>query len=53
MIILDEQDAGLQPQVEALGLASRVTNTVMITLENRVELAQRCLELLSDLNDAR
>ena len=51
--ILDEQDAAMKRDVEQLGLVSAVTNTVMATLEDRVRLAQSCLELLDSLNEGR
>jgi len=47
--ILDEKDLGLKPDIEALGLAAHVTNTVMVTLEDRVNLAGSCLDFLQTL----
>ncbi len=49
--ILDDQDLALKPDIEALGLASHVTRTVMVTLEDRVSLAQACLDLLQTLRE--
>jgi len=48
--ILDEADDSLAAEVENLGLTTLVTNTVMVTLEDRVKLAGRCLELLREIN---
>jgi len=44
--ILDRADADLVTQIESLGMRTEVTNTVMVTPEDRVELARRCLDLL-------
>lgn len=51
--MLDEQDAALKPEVEALGLLCGVTNTLMVSLEDRVRLARRCLELILELHEIR
>lgn len=48
-LVLDEQDAALAPEVEALGLGTRVCNTLMLDLEDRRRLAGACLELLQGL----
>jgi LPPG:FO 2-phospho-L-lactate transferase len=48
--ILDNADDSLATEVESLGLATRVTNTVMVTLEDRVKLAGRCLDLLREID---
>ena len=41
--ILDEQDRLLAPEVEALGVSTIVTNTVMVTLQDRIDLANQVL----------
>jgi LPPG:FO 2-phospho-L-lactate transferase len=47
--ILDTEDEGLKPEVEGLGLRAGVTNTVMVSLEDRVQLAQFCLDFIERL----
>jgi len=47
--VLDLQDAALQPEVEALGMAVTVTQTVMKTLDDRIQLARSCLQFLPQL----
>lgn len=47
--VLDEQDRGLKQEVEALGFATIVTNTVMVTLQDRIELARTVLEFASEI----
>jgi len=47
--ILDSVDAQLSPQIEALGMRCRVTNTVMLSLDDRVGLARQCLDLAGEL----
>jgi LPPG:FO 2-phospho-L-lactate transferase len=44
--VLDSQDAELSSEIEALGLKISVTQTVMETLSDRVNLAKACLDLL-------
>jgi LPPG:FO 2-phospho-L-lactate transferase len=48
--ILDTEDAGLKPQVEALGIEAVVTNTVMVSLDDRVNLARCCLDFIERLD---
>jgi len=48
--ILDRVDAGLVAEVESLGMRTRVINTVMVTLEDRIELARECLDLLNSFD---
>ncbi len=50
--ILDEKDADLADQVTGLGFSTIVTNTVMVTLHDRTELAARTLEFASALEAA-
>jgi LPPG:FO 2-phospho-L-lactate transferase len=42
--IIDEQDRALSASVEALGLETIVTNTVMVTLQDRINLANESLK---------
>lgn len=51
--ILDTQDAASEADIEALGIASHVTQTVMVTVEDRVQLANACLEFVSQLSQSR
>jgi LPPG:FO 2-phospho-L-lactate transferase len=48
--ILDRADSELQTDIESLGMRARVSNTVMVTLEDRVELARQCLDFLDSLH---
>jgi len=50
--ILDTEDAALKAEIEDLGLPVEVTNTVMVSLEDRVRLAQTCLDLAQKLGRA-
>jgi LPPG:FO 2-phospho-L-lactate transferase len=47
--VLDEQDRQLQQEVEALGYATIVTNTVMVTLQDRIELAGTVLDFANEI----
>ncbi len=47
--VLDNQDIAHSDEVEALGMEVAVTQTVMETLDDRVKLAQVCLDLLGQL----
>jgi len=49
--MLDSQDSAEQSAVEELDMVSDIANTVMITLEDRIQLAQRCLDLLDKVNE--
>ena len=44
--VLDRQDAGLADEIEAPGMKVAVTQTVMESLDDRVKLAQVCLDAL-------
>lgn len=46
--VLDREDAGQQENLPQ-GLAVKVCNTLMITLEDRIGLARDCLELAADM----
>jgi LPPG:FO 2-phospho-L-lactate transferase len=48
--VLDQQDASLQAGIESLGLGVVCTQTVMKTLDDRVTLAQNCLDFLQQLD---
>jgi len=47
--VLDIEDSALTTEVEALGLASTVTQTVMKTLDDRINLGRICLEFIDQL----
>lgn len=47
--VLDQIDADLAPTIEALGVAVLVTNTVMRSLQDRIDLAQQTLALAAGL----
>ncbi len=47
--VLDNADAGLVPEVEALGLATIVTPSVMVTLRDKTELARAVLAFAESL----
>jgi LPPG:FO 2-phospho-L-lactate transferase len=51
--VLDAQDQALRGEVEALGLAVLVTDTVMVSLEDRERLAREVLEWASALRSGR
>ncbi|MCB1644042.1 MAG: 2-phospho-L-lactate transferase [Pseudomonadales bacterium] len=48
--VLDEADADLRAAVEALGIPTIVTKTVMITLADRIDLARSVLEFSRQLS---
>lgn len=48
--VLDERDAGLAPDIEALGLTTRVVDTLMRDTEIATSLARTCLELARSLS---
>lgn len=48
--VLDQRDEALRASVESLGLSVHCTQTVMNTLEDRVTLAQNCLDFLHQLD---
>jgi LPPG:FO 2-phospho-L-lactate transferase len=47
--VLDDLDAGIEPQIHAIHITTLATNTVMITLEDRRRLAQVVLNLIKRL----
>jgi LPPG:FO 2-phospho-L-lactate transferase len=48
--VLDATDTGLQRAVDALGPATVVAQTVMLTLADRVDLARRSVDFLNELS---
>ena len=50
--VLDDQDAALAPAVAALGLHPSVAQSVMVTLQDRVDLAQHVLDVIRELQRA-
>jgi LPPG:FO 2-phospho-L-lactate transferase len=48
-MVIDAQDALLAPRIEALGLRTLVTNTIMASVEDRVQLARDVLQFASGL----
>lgn len=51
--IIDSADEALVPEVEALGVASITTNTVMKSLDDRVQLAKTSLEFIASLSESK
>lgn len=47
--VLDAVDEAMANEIESMGLATAATHTVMVTLEDRIGLAQECLDLLGQL----
>jgi len=47
--VLDEQDRRFRDEVELLGLSTIVTNTVMVTLQDRINLAEAVLDFSSEI----
>jgi LPPG:FO 2-phospho-L-lactate transferase len=45
--VLDEADAALAPEIEALGMKAPVTRTLMMDVEDKERLARFCLSLLA------
>jgi len=48
--VLDETDEELRQEVEALGFVTIVTNTVMVTLQDRIDLARTILDFSFDFD---
>jgi LPPG:FO 2-phospho-L-lactate transferase len=48
-MVIDQQDAAQAPRIEALGLRTLVTNTVMASAEDRVQLARDVLQFAASL----
>lgn len=51
--VIDDDDAELQPEIEALGIPTIVTNTVMLTLSDRTRLATRVLDFAHQLTTVK
>ena len=51
-IVIDEQDAAQVSRIEALGMRTLVTNTVMTTIEDRVRLARDVLQFAAGLRSS-
>jgi LPPG:FO 2-phospho-L-lactate transferase len=50
--VIDEADATMVSDIEALGMKCLVTRTLMVSLEDRVQLAQDCLEFAASIRTA-
>ncbi len=50
--IMDSIDEALTPGIQSIGIATTVTDIVMHTLEDRVRLAQTCLEFIESLSES-
>jgi LPPG:FO 2-phospho-L-lactate transferase len=51
-IVIDALDAALQPQIEALGLKVAVTNTIMKSRNDQIDVARTAIEFAAALSDA-
>ena len=51
--VIDDQDADLKSDIEALGIPTIVTNTVMLTLADRTLLATRVLDFAHQLSTTK
>lgn len=49
--VLDQQDVALKDSIEAMGIATISTNTVMVTLDDRIALADNILQFAKELSD--
>ena len=47
--VIDEADAAMQTDIEQLGMKCLVTKTLMISLQDRMDLAQQCLTFSKDI----
>lgn len=50
--VLDEKDAGLEQDIRALGLQTRVAQSVMVSLQDRLDLAQTVIDFAEKLRNA-
>jgi len=48
--VLDSSDSGLENAVERLGLSAFTTQTLMVTLDDRIQLAEACLDFINTLH---
>lgn len=53
LLVIDHQDAGRRPEIEALGVEVRVTNTVMRNLEDKMRLAKEVLAFFRESRERR
>jgi LPPG:FO 2-phospho-L-lactate transferase len=47
--VIDEADADLKEEIQGLGIPTIVTKSVMVTLEDRISLAEAVLEFADEL----
>ncbi len=50
--VIDPADAGLAPEIEAMGMATMCTNIVMNSLDERVQMARISLEFIAALSQS-
>ena len=48
--VIDEADADMQGDIEKLGMKCLVTETLMVSLQDRIDLAQNCLTFCQDIS---
>ena len=51
--VIDSSDVALAPEIEAMGMSACVTNTVMNSLDDRVQLAKTSLEFVDSLSQSK
>jgi LPPG:FO 2-phospho-L-lactate transferase len=51
--VLDTVDEKLAPEIESMGIRVTATNTVMVTLEDRIALARHCLQMMESPRGAQ
>jgi hypothetical protein len=51
--IFDTVDEALKTEITALGITPSIANTVMVTLQDRVQLAEVCVEFINRLREGR
>jgi LPPG:FO 2-phospho-L-lactate transferase len=50
--VIDSADGSLASEIESMGVATIATNTIMNSLDDRVRLAQICLEFVASLSES-
>jgi len=50
--VIDSADGSLASEIESMGVATITTNTIMNSLDDRVRLAQICLEFVASLSES-
>jgi LPPG:FO 2-phospho-L-lactate transferase len=50
--VLDSADEKLAPEIESMGIHVSATNTVMVSLEDRMAVARHCLQMMDSLRCA-